>query len=485
MTNVLENFARVFAETLSADDLAAFENLLSKKPSGEAIWSMVLRSHVACLDPPGLFIRTGDRKLITHRAFDELFNPIANRFAPDRYRDRAAKFAISTPILLRASGVVYEPGQGDWIGTKFNMYRPGNCTPLAEQPRIFIDHLRYLIPDARERKLFVDFLAWMVQNPTRKLQFALLIVGRKGTGKSWLSGLIECLFGPHNVTVLEKGGAIADKFDASAENKQAIFIDELVPDGKHDLAKAIKPLITSPTVWIERKGIQKFQVPNRVNVIGISNHPNALKIAADEREWAVVRASADVRFTDDDGQATAETVAYYDRLFAMTPSDRSITDEVRRILWSLQTRDLSGFNGQSLAPMTEAKSEVAEFSETATDTQIRNALASKRGPFAFTTFTVAEVRDDIFAHYPDQGEKSPRQIEAEIVAALEAAGCRRVSNKQSWVNGKAVRIWTTHKRHLATLQKLAPPQLAARYKAERRGAASNDNVADFDDTDAA
>jgi hypothetical protein len=482
MADQFENFARVFAETLSADDLAAFENLLSKKPSGEAIWHMVQRSHVACLDPAGLLIRTGDRKLITHRAFDELFNPIVNRFAPDRYRDRAAKFAISKPIMLRASGIVYEPGQPDWVGTKYNMYRPTACTPLDELPLRIADHIRYLIPDARERKLFVDFLAWMVQNPTRKLQFALLIVGRKGTGKSWLSGLIECLFGPHNVTVLAKGGAIAEKFDTSAENKQAIFIDELVPDGKNDLAKAIKPLITSPTVRIEHKGIDAVLLPNRANVIAISNHPNALKIAADEREWLVVRSAADVRYTDDDGGATDKTNAYYDALFAMTPLDRSPTDEVRRFMNFLQRRDLSGFNGQSLAPMTDAKSEVAEYAETATETQIRTALADKRGPFAFTTFTVADVRDEIFAYYADHADKSPKAIEAEIVAAMEVAGCRRVTSKQSWVNGKPQRIWT-HRRHLAKLEKLGPADLAAIYRSERDGTAANDNAGDADATE--
>jgi hypothetical protein len=475
----LENFAQVFAETLSEADQEAFKKLLGKRPDAKAIWDMVLHSHVACLKPV-MFIRTGDKELISREAFETQFNRIVNllprKSGEKDYRDKAALCAKANVRL--ASAAVYEPGQGEWVGTKFNMYKPSACTPLAEPPRQIADHIRYLIPDARERRLFVDYLAWMVQHPDRKLQFALLLVGRGGTGKSWLSGLIEVLFGRHNVTVLPKGQSIADRFDASAENKQAIFIDELVPNGKDDLAQAVAPLITQPNVWIERKGIQKFEVPNRVNLIAVSNHPNAIKITADNRRWLVVRTTDDVRFTDDDGQPTPETQSYYDRLYKLTPEDRTPTDEARRLLHFLQHRDLSGFNGQSLAPMTEAKREVAEFSETAIQSQVRAALEAKRGAFAHVTFTPDDVYNENFAQYAEQVGKSPKIILAEITRALEDCGCRRVSNKQSWVNGKGVRIWTVHKRHLAALQKLTPPQLAAEYKREREGASANDNVAD-------
>ena len=88
------------------------------------------------------------------------------------------------------------------------------------------------------------------------------------------------------------------------------------------LAAAIEPKITAPTLTIEPKGIDKFQISNHANIIGVSNYENALKIRGRrDRKWAIARATADLIYADSSGKETAKTAKYFTRLFGVTPPD--------------------------------------------------------------------------------------------------------------------------------------------------------------------
>jgi|SRR5579864_58218 len=458
-----ENFAAVFAEGLSADDRARFAKLLTKKPDAKTIFSLALASHTSCLDPV-MYIRHADKKLIGKPAFDEQFTPLVSLYS----KRKPSEIAKASFDLKRATRAVYEPGQGEWIGTQFNMWRGVDIAPLAEPPAIFLEHIAYLIPDERERGLFLDFLAWMVQHPDKKMMFALLIVGKGGTGKSWLSRLLQALFGVQNSLVLPKGEKVADKFNAEHANKQVIFVDELVPNEKHDLVRAIDPMITASTVWVEPKGVDKFEAANRFNVIAISNYPNAVKIARDARRWLVIRATSTTRYGDDNNRQTDATIAYFDRLFSIVPDPTgTVTDEVRRILWFLQQRDLASFNGQGQAPQTETKDDVAESSESTIEAQVQEAAAARAGRFGGTLIAIHDVIDMLRLSILDDGKRTMKQIEGEVAAAMEAVQCERLGNAQVYLpDRRRARLWVTHPRFAAEYAGRTNSQLVETYTRE-------------------
>lgn len=467
----LENFAAVFAETLSPEDRERFETMLTDDPSPKTIFDIILASHVAVLKPP-FFVRTGDKELISRAAFDMQYNPVVNLIQRQEgekdYRDQASKRAIAGFDLRRASAAVYEPGQPSWIGNRFNMWRDPGIEPLAETPEIFLDHINYLIPDPVERKLFLDFLAWMVQHPDKKLMFALLIVGRGGTGKSWLGKLFEIMFGIDNVSKLEKDDPLLEQFNGYAENKRLIFIDELVPNDKMDLAKKIAGLITEARIWIRRMYIERFQVPNRANLIAISNYPNALKLARTDRRWGVIRATEDYRFSDDNNKPTDATFAYYDRLHAVTPDDGTVTDEVRRVLWYLGERDLSDFKGQAPAPATETKDDIADLSESNILSQVQTLYHDGAAPFCFGLVTVNDVMGELSLNFDDT--KSRKTMEAEVASAMEQVGCRRIRGGQVYSTkfpGGRARLWATGKAIVDQFQGEAPAELVKAYFSDR------------------
>jgi hypothetical protein len=460
-----ENFAAVFAEGLSADDRKRFAKLIEKQPDAKTIFGLALQSHVASLDPT-MYIRRADKKLISRAAFNLQFTPLTRLFAKSR---KPSDLADSTFDLRRATRAVYEPGKSEWVGTQFNMWRGVDIAPLAEMPKIFLEHVEYLIPDKRERGLFLDFLSWMVQHPDKKMMFALLIVGKGGTGKSWLSGLLQVLFGPHNALVLPKGEKAADKFNAEHANRQVIFVDELVPSENLNLARAIAPMITQSTLWVEPKGVDKFEAANRFNVIAVSNYGNAVKLARDDRRWLMIRATSTTRYGDDDNNATPATDAYFTRLFGVTPlPEGTVTPEVRRILWFLQQRDISGFKGQSQAPITDTKAEAAESSESSIEGQVREANAARVAPFGFALLTVQDVIGVLRLSIVDDGKRSMQSVRADVAAAMEAIGCVRLSGEQVYLpGGRRERLWVSAARLAPEFAGWSKGRLTDYYKAER------------------
>ena len=148
-----------------------------------------------------------------------------------------------------------------------------------------------------------------------------------------------------------------------------------------------------------------------------STHETAIKIAGrDDRKWLIVRATADLYGSDADGNPTAATRRLDDdRLHAITPPDGSITDEVRRFVWWLQSRPLRDFNGIGVAPTTSAKDDVAAATESTIESEVNGMYADKAGPFRFKLLTVQEVLSEV-------NNDGTKRAEAETAQAMEAIG---------------------------------------------------------------
>lgn len=441
----LDSFLRVFVKHLSPAEREVFE---ASDKSPQTIWDTALRTHMRITHPEVFYIRRGDKEIISRNTFDEMFTPIVNQLAiPTKYKDKPSKLAKASLGLEYADRAVYRPEESDVIGSDFNMWNDPHIEPLAERPDVFLDHVHYLFPDPRDRRLFMCYLAWMVQRYGQKMTFALIIVGRKRTGKSLLALLFTSLFGQANVLVLPKGEKITDRFNAEQANKRVVFIDELVPDEKTNLWRAVVPMIVGRDVWIERKGIDKIRLDNLFNCVAITNYMNTLKIDRDEGKALVLQANDQMFGAGGFRQLTLHgskltTTEYYERLFAaITPAD-TVPAEIRRVLWWMRQYKMAGnFNGQGLAPQTETRTEIAEAAETALASRIHDGVASKTGVFGQELFTVQQVRGEVAIY--DADAISAKKLDAEIATYLQDAGCAKAHTGQIEISGQRLRLWTT------------------------------------------
>jgi hypothetical protein len=312
-----------FAETLKGqlpDDLL---NEYMLADDGEAhiefVCDLIARAYIGVISPT-MVVRRKDKAMVSIPSFDMAYNRIVN-LVPNlegRYRDHAFKFTKSKFDFQVANRVCYRPEQPDFVDGELNMWQDPHVLPLDEKPQIFARHLRYLIPNEVERRLVVDFLAWMVQHPDERPDFALLLVGEKRTGKSWIGRLMEVIFGAINCALLEREDALVDAFNDIFLHKRLVFLHEAAPNKKVDLVDSLKGFITEDHLWINRKYIERTRVPNRSAMMACTNHPNALKITRDEPRWGVARCADDMYGVDDAGRPTEATLKHYNRKIRAT-----------------------------------------------------------------------------------------------------------------------------------------------------------------------
>jgi hypothetical protein len=247
------------------------------------------------------------------------------------------------------------------------------------------------------------------------------------------------------------------------------------------------------SVTIEPKGVDKFTVPNRYNIVAISNYETAIKIKTRfDRKWLIVRATSKVWGADREDSAQ-EAKDYYDRLFATSEvgaTAADVTDEIRRCLWWLRNTPIvkdwdtdrlvnepweivGEFNGQGIAPETPTKDDVAAITETTIETTLNGAFADSRGPFRFELFAVEDMRLAFVAEesaFSPSENRSRAMIDGEICGVLDDLGCERIGGrKQPYINGKPKRLWVRNGDLLPKYQDMTNKQLADAYAAMRRG----------------
>jgi hypothetical protein len=168
--------------------------------------------------------------------------------------------------------------------------RPGDATP-------FLVHLEKLLPDETDRGLLLCYLVNAVQNVGHKFQFAPLLVGPPGNGKTLLSRCAAHAVGTEYAfwpTAKKMGG----QFNAWMRNHVLYLVEDAFFGGKDDLIEAMKPLITGEFIEIEGKGVD--QLTGRVcgNFIFNANRRDAIKKTIDDRRymtlWCAQEGAADL-----------------------------------------------------------------------------------------------------------------------------------------------------------------------------------------------
>lgn len=369
----------------------------------EEQFKAALAEHIGCQKPHCL-IRRADKEMLSLRSFDMRYARVVNALAatsPEgdpvrRYRDKAALYAIGSPGMEVVRSICYRPDGAPIIDGKFNMWTDPGIEELGGDPKIFWKHLNYLIPNQAERRALIAWLAWIVQHPTNKIQWAILIVGKGGTGKSWLGYVMERIFGKGNVVLIAEDDAVTGTFNGFSENKRFIFLHETPPDMMETLLQKLRGLITQDEVHINRKGIERYAAENFANLMGIANEP--VKIDLTNRRWCIINAADDPMGVDDNGRPTPEHKAYYDRLWSVVPKDKAIiTDELRRIYTYLKNLPIDRMVAEGkfdplTAPMTGAKADAAGVTAENVLGKIIEKRANREGPFRFDLLTQEEVR---------------------------------------------------------------------------------------------
>ena len=212
-------------------------------------------------------------------------------------------YALNLKNIPRVDGTAYDPftkGEEPYFkfqgATYLNEYStrdipeedPDNA---PEAMRIFKTHLKVLIAERELRTQFLDFLAFLVQNPGVLIRWAPFIQSAEGAGKSILFDILRALVGPSNVKICGSK-VMSGNYNDWGVNCQILIAEEMFTPGaghrRMEFMNAFKDLITNDHVLVNQKYKDAQVCKNTSAKLCFSNHHDALQLDDSDRRYMVI-----------------------------------------------------------------------------------------------------------------------------------------------------------------------------------------------------
>lgn len=230
------------------------------------------------------------------------------------------------------------------------------------------EHIAYLVPDASERAEFEQWLAHIAQKPGElPHRFYLMIAKTQGIGRNWVTMVLARVFRGYVAPGLEIGKLLSGGFTGRLGRKVLVTVDEAqegLTGNRYEKANTLKQLITTEVREINPKyGVPSTQY-NCARWLMLSNHEDAIPIDNTDRRCVVIR-----------NPDQARDAEYYTRIYAAVRDTKFIA-----AVWAyLNTLDISNFNAQKPAEMTDAKRSIVASMENETTKALRQFFAEWPG----------------------------------------------------------------------------------------------------------
>ena len=168
-----------------------------------------------------------------------------------------------------------------------NAYLPVETPRMPGDAEPFLTHLAKVLPDERDRNILVAYMAACIQHKGVKFQWAPLIQGVEGNGKTLFTRCVAFAIGDR-YTHLPPSNELAEKFNEWLFNKIFIGVEDVyVPDHKKEIIEVLKPMITNNR--LAKRAMQQAQVmgDNYANFILNSNHKDGIRKTRNDRRFSV------------------------------------------------------------------------------------------------------------------------------------------------------------------------------------------------------
>jgi hypothetical protein len=219
---------------------------------------------------------------------------------------KAGHWWLDHPMRRQYEGIVFDPSrEGDADGY-MNLWRGFSVAPKDGGYPLFRELVEKVLAsgDATVAAYLWKWTAWLIQNPHRPAEVAIVFRSDQGTGKGTFARTLGRLFGQHFAHV-SSSREVTGNFNAHMRDCVLLFADEAFLGGSHDAIGTLKRIITEPTIRVEQKGVDSAEWPNRLHVIAASNEEWVVPAGPDERRFAVLDVS-DARKEDHEWFAALE-----------------------------------------------------------------------------------------------------------------------------------------------------------------------------------
>lgn len=290
---------------------------------------------------------------------------------------------ITSPKRREHTKLTYKPAQPLVTeDNELNLWKGWGATPEKGSIKPFTDVVNTIFDGDKELiKWFLDWAAYPIQFPaTKMLSGVVLISIEQGTGKSSLGLALGSMYGD-NYKLVDDTQIHNGNFNSWAVNKQFVLGDEISGKDKRAESDKIKNLITRPEITLNEKFQPTYTVPDCINYLFTSNHPDALNIEPDDRRMFVYRIKYGKGITLAQGIKLEKFIAGKGKNYLLN-------------YFINEHKIAKGFDHRARPPMTEAKEDLIEHSLTEIE---RFLYDIKRSPD--TTLTTAggePLKGDLF-----------------------------------------------------------------------------------------
>lgn len=180
-----------------------------------------------------------------------------------------------------------------------NLYRPSNIGPQEGDAKPFLDFIHYLVPDEKEAKLLLRWIATLVAKPEIRIIYGLLLISEMaGVGKTLLAeSILAPLVGMHN-TSFPSENTIMEPYTDWIARKRLVSIAEIYQGHSFKMANKLKSFVTDNKVSYRTMYMSPVTMDNYAAFVACSNSMNALRFDSSERRWYVPKV-AEERLPDE------------------------------------------------------------------------------------------------------------------------------------------------------------------------------------------
>lgn len=335
-----------------------------------------------------------------------------------------------------------------WQGKTFlNTFDPKTMPAMPEKiskkgmkaVAILEDFFRTQFVDEDEYRHAMDWLAWVINNPNKRMTYSLVILGGQGSGKTIIKKFMSYMLGRENVGTVNNQ-VIHKSFTGWQASSMLKVIEEISVAGhRYDVINALKEPISNETLFIERKNREGQDEVNTASWMMYTNDIAALPINTGDRRFLVVRSR--FRSKDDVVEFLGNRPNFFkdfEKVF------KTYAGEIR--LWFKDWQYSEGFDNTSgQAPLTEATTDMIDTAQDDFTSYVEDAVDSEEVPgvtsdLIHTGFLLARVPREI------------RPSASRIASRLAAMGYSKGSSKrvQLRVNGVRGSVWMKDEKKWST-----------------------------------
>lgn len=168
-----------------------------------------------------------------------------------------------------------------------NLWWPAEVRREKGDVSLFLRHLELVLPNERDRRILLSYMAAVVQHQGYKFQWCPLLQGVEGNGKTTFTRCVAEAVG-QRYTHWARADRINAQFNGFLLNRVFIGIEDIyVPEHKRELWETLKPMITGEMQEIEPKGVDSDSRNVVCNFMLNSNHKRAVQKTRNDRRLAI------------------------------------------------------------------------------------------------------------------------------------------------------------------------------------------------------